>query len=65
MDKRYKIILSSNNLYKEIELAQDAQRVKVGTTIDCDVRLRKDLFFGTVELFFVKNEILAFKFLSQ
>lgn len=55
MDKRYKIILSSNNLYKEIELAQDAQRVKVGTTIDCDVRLRKDLFFGTVELFFVKN----------
>lgn len=55
MDKRYKIILSSNNLYKEIELAQDAQRVKVGTTIDCDVRLRKELFFGTVELFFVKN----------
>ncbi len=56
MNKRYKIILSSNSLYKEIELAQDSQRIKVGTSLDCDIRLRKDLFFGNVELFFVKNE---------
>lgn len=55
MNKRYKIILSNNNLYKEIELAQDAQQVKVGTGVDCDIRLRKELFFGQIELMFVKN----------
>ena len=55
MENRYKIILSSNHLYKEIELAQDVQQVKVGTGIDCDVRLRKELFFGQIELLFVKN----------
>lgn len=55
MDNRYKIILSSNNLYKEIDLAPDAEEIKVGTGVDCDVRLRKELFFGQVELIFVKN----------
>lgn len=55
MDKRYKIILSRSNLYKEIELAPDALQVKVGTGIDCDVRLRKELFFGPIELLFLKN----------
>lgn len=55
MDKRYKVILSNNNVYKEIELAPDMQQVKVGTGVDCDVRLRKDLFFGGIELQFVKN----------
>ena len=55
MDNRYKIILSSNNLYKEIDLSPDTQEVKVGTGVECDVRLRKDLFFGQVELNFVKN----------
>ena len=52
---RYKITLSSNTVYKEIELAPDAQQVKVGTGIDCDIRLRKELFFGQIELLFVKN----------
>lgn len=52
---RYKITLSSNTVYKEIELVPDAQQVKVGTGIDCDVRLRKELFFGQFELLFVKN----------
>lgn len=52
---RYKITLSSNTLYKEIELAPDAQQIKVGTGIDCDIRLRKELFFGQFELLFVKN----------
>lgn len=53
---RYKITLSSNTVYKEIELAPDALQVKVGTGVDCDVRLRKELFFGQIELLFVKNE---------
>ena len=35
MNSRYKIILSSNNIYKEIERAPDAQHVKVGTGVDC------------------------------
>ena len=55
MNSRYKIILSSNNIYKEIELAPDAQHVKVGTGVDCDIRLRKEFFFGQIELLFIKN----------
>ncbi len=55
MENRYKVILSSKNIYKEIELAPNAQQVKVGTGVDCDVRLRKELFFGGIELRFVKN----------
>ena len=52
---RYKVTLSSNTVYKEIELAPDAQRLNVGTGVDCDVRLRKELFFGQIELLFAKN----------
>lgn len=54
--KRYRVTLSSNTIYTEIELASDMQQVKVGTRIDSDVRLHKELFFGDVELFFVKKE---------
>lgn len=54
MDSRYKIILSNNNLYKEIELSADATKLKVGTGVDCDVRLRKELFFEQIELRFTK-----------
>ena len=53
--KRYRVTLSSNTIYTEIELASDMQQVKVGTRIDSDVRLHKELFFGDVELFFVKK----------
>lgn len=56
MNTRHKIILSNNHIYKEIELAQDAHQVKVGTGVDCDVRLHKDLFFGSIELVFVKTD---------
>ena len=52
---RYKITLSSNTVYKEIEFTPDAQLIKVGTGVDCDIRLRKELFFGQIELLFVKN----------
>lgn len=52
---RYRIILSNNNLYKEIELSSDMQTVKVGTSVDCDFRLHKHLFFGQIELSFTKN----------
>lgn len=56
MDSRYKVIISNKNIYKEVELAPDAQMVKVGTGIDCDVRLRKSMFFEQIELIFMKQE---------
>ena len=56
MKSRYKVIISSKNVYKEVELLPETSKVKVGTNIECDVRLRKDLFFGGFELQFVKHE---------
>lgn len=55
MNNRYKITISNNNIYKEIELDQECQQLKVGTGVDCDVRLRKELFFGPIELLFVRS----------
>jgi len=55
MGNRYKIVLSNNNVYKEIELSRDAQQVRVGTSVECDVRLRKELFFGKIDLLFMKK----------
>ena len=55
MDNRYKITLSNHNIYKEIELTPEINQIKVGTGVECDVRLSKELFFGQIELFFVKN----------
>lgn len=56
MKTRHKIILSNNHIYKEIELSPEAHQVKVGTGVDCDVRLRKDLFFSAIELVFIKTD---------
>lgn len=56
MNSRFKIILSNNNLYKEIELSPDMQMAKVGTSVECDFRLHKNLFFGQIELVFSKNK---------
>lgn len=55
MNSRYKVILSSKNLYREIELSPDQDEVLVGTSIECAVRLRKELFFDGFELRFVKK----------
>jgi len=55
MESRYKIILSNNNLYKEIELSPDMQQARVGTAVECDYRLHKHLFFGQIELFFTRT----------
>ena len=48
MRTRYKIIISNKNLYKEIELSTEADYAKIGTEIDCDFRLHRDLFFEPV-----------------
>ena len=50
MENRYKIILSGNQIYKEAELPADMERVTVGTGIDCTVRLRRDLFFESIQI---------------
>lgn len=50
MQSRYKLILSSNTLYEEIEINPENDETVIGTGIKCDVRLRKEHFFGQVEL---------------
>lgn len=52
MNNRYKVIISSNKIYKEIELPVDVTKVTVGTGVNCDIRLRKELFFEQFELIF-------------
>lgn len=54
MDSRYKLIISSKSIYKEIELSPEMQEVKIGTTSECTVRLRKELFFSPIELILQK-----------
>lgn len=56
MDNKYKIILSNNIFYKEIELGNNIEQLKVGTNIKCDVRLRKEFFHEQFELLFKRNE---------
>ena len=41
----YMLKLSNRTLYKEIQLPVDAQKIKIGMEIDCDVRLYRDRFF--------------------
>ena len=55
MESRYKLIISSKNLYKEIELSPIDTEIKIGTSQECDVRLRKELFFLPIELVLQKN----------
>ena len=55
MQSRYKVVISSRNVYKEIDLAPEYTEVKVGTETNCDFRLRKDMFFEKIELSFVQN----------
>lgn len=55
MESRYKLIISSKNIYKEIELAPADVEVKIGTSSESTVRLRKELFFFPIELVLHKN----------
>lgn len=58
MKSRYKISISNRNVYKEIELTPEMEHLSVGTAVDADVRLRKELFFGAIDLEFKKiNDI--------
>lgn len=52
---RYKIILSNQNVYKEIEIQDNVLKLTVGTSLECNVRLHKDLFFEEFVLTFSKQ----------
>ena len=56
MGDRFRVILRGKKLYKEVELLPEMKNFRVGTSTDCEVRLRKELFFESVELTFVRNE---------
>ncbi len=55
MEGRYKLIISSKNLYKEFQLSPDVEEVRVGTSPECTVRLRRELFFAPIELILQKS----------
>lgn len=55
MSDRFKVILSNKNIYKEVELPPENNTLFMGTSIECDVRLRKDLFLDRIELNFKKD----------
>ena len=50
MGNQYKLTLSNQTLYREVDLTDDMDSVTIGTAGGCDVRLRKELFFDTFEL---------------
>ena len=56
MNNRYKITISNKQFYKEIELSSRAHGLRVGTGVNCDVRLRKEMFFEPIELTFLKDQ---------
>ncbi len=57
MKNRFKIILSRKKFYREIELPEDLHKLVIGTALNCDVRLRKGLFFEGFELsLFCEND---------
>ena len=55
MENQYKLIISNKNLYKEIELTSDMDEIKIGTSSDSNIRLRRELFFLPIELYIKHN----------
>lgn len=56
MKNRYKIIISNENLYKEVEVTQNTEKIKIGTDIECDARLHKKMFAEPIELVFTRTK---------
>lgn len=56
MINKYKVVISNRNLYREVELPTENRVYRIGTTIDCDFRLNKDLFFDEIKLDFINND---------
>ena len=56
MRSRYKVVLSGRNLYREIDLSPDAEKLTAGSFPDVDVRLRREMFFGLIQLEFAAKD---------
>ena len=50
MENRYKLIITNDTLYKEIELLETMNEITIGTQYDCDVKLRKDMFLSQFKI---------------
>lgn len=55
MEYQYKLIVSNQTFYKEFEIPADLERVKLGTTSNCEFRLNPDFFFEEIEIGFEKK----------
>lgn len=42
MEYQYKLIVSNQTFYKEFEISADLEKVKLGTTSNCEFRLNPD-----------------------
>lgn len=55
MEKRYKVIILSKRIYKEIELPVENKKVTLGTLKHSDIRLGKEKFFADFEITFINT----------
>nr|WP_278416181.1 type VII secretion protein EssC [Mediterraneibacter faecis] len=56
MSYQYKIIVNNKSFYKEFEITDDIERIKLGTTSACEFRLNQDYFFEELELILDKED---------
>lgn len=56
MQYGYLIKISNKNIYREVQLPVDAEIMKIGMGIDCDVRFYRESFFEDFELTLKKNK---------
>ena len=50
MDFQYKLIVGNQTFYKEFEIPAELERVKLGSTSNCEFRLNSDFFFEDIEI---------------
>lgn len=55
MNKRYKVIIFSKRIYKEVELPDENKKVTLGTLKHSDIRLGKEKFFEDFEITFTNS----------
>lgn len=56
MKYQYKLIVNNRNFYKEFEITENIESVKIGTDISCEFRLNSDYFFEEIELNLEKKD---------
>lgn len=57
MDFQYKLIVGNQTFYKEFEIPAELERVKLGSTSNCEFRLNSDFFFEDIEISLEKKKI--------